>query len=284
MLPKPSSLTGIGLVQVLLASTFVVWLAFFPSRGVDFAWPVTPELSAVFIGTAFVARAYLGFHLWREKYWWRLRWQVWGNLGFLTVVFLTTFWHVHEINWATNIIIAHVWVVAYAVEPLLLIVLEPRGEAASAPLPQDLREGPILPGLNRMLLVLYIFLTTLAGVFLLNPEFAATRWPWELTAFDARIMSAFFVLGALWALRVRYLDDWAEAKLAVRGLIILGLSLLIAYALTVSHYGPTNREVYGVIIAVSTLIALYYYWRQEQQKEEFRHETSSDAAPPGKIE
>jgi hypothetical protein len=267
MLAKPKSFNGIGLVQVLLASVFVIWLVFFPTRGADFAWPIAPALSAIFIGASFIARVYLGFHLWREKYWWRLRWQVWGNLGFLAVIFVTTLWHVDEMNWSTNIIMAHIWIIAYAAEPLLLIALEPRGIEAKEPLPPLLREGPILPGLKRVMMVLYIFLVTLAGIFFLNPAFASTRWPWKVTAFDARIMSAFMILAALWALRVTFLEDWAEAKLAVRGLVIYGVSLFVVWLVTVSQYGPTNREAVGILVGVFTVFGIYYYWRQEKARD-----------------
>ena len=284
MLAKPKSFDGIGLVQVLLASVFVIWLLFFPQRGVNFAWPIAPPLSAMFIGTSFIARLYLGFHLWREKYWWRLRWQVWGNLGFLAVIFVTTFWHVNEINWSTNLIVAHVWVVAYAVEPLLLVALEPRGAPAAAPLLPALREGPLLPGLNRVMRVIYIFLFTIAGLFFLNPEFATTRWPWELTAFDARIMSAFMILAALWALRVTFFEDWAEAKLAVRGLIIYGAAIFVVWVATVSQYRATNREAYGILVGAATLLCIYYYWRQEKAIGRFLPPEEIDAdAPAGQL-
>ena len=72
MLAKPRALNGIGIIQLLLARAFVIWLVFFPEAGVNFAWPITPALSAIFIGTSFIARAYIGYHLWREKEWWRL--------------------------------------------------------------------------------------------------------------------------------------------------------------------------------------------------------------------
>ena len=277
MLAKPKSFNGIGLVQVLLASIFVIWLLFFPQRGVNFAWPIAPPLSAMFIGTSFIARLYLGFYLWREKYWWRLRWQVWGNLGFLTIIFVTTFWHANEVNWSTNIIMAHIWVVAYAVEPLLLVALEPRGPQATAPLSPALREGPILLGLNRVMRVVYIFLFTVAGLFFLNPAFATTRWPWELTAFDARIMSAFMILAALWALRVTFFEDWAEAKPAVGGLIIYGAAIFVVWLATLSQYRATNREAYGILVGAATLLGTYYYWRQEKAKDNFQPLEETDA-------
>lgn len=270
MLAKPKALDGIGIVQLLLAGAFVIWLVFFPAQGVNFAWPIMPALSAVFIGTSFIARAYLGFHLWRQKAWWRLRWQVWGNLGFLTIIFLATFWHIDEVNWTTNIIMAHIWVLAYAIEPLLLIMLEPRGPEAEAPLPLELQEGPILRGMRGTMGTLFIFAFIIWAVLFINPTFASTRWPWPLTEFDARIMSAFAMLAALWALQVYFFKDWALAKLAVVGLLIYGTALVVVYLFTVNQYGPTNREAYGIIIGLFTVVIAYFYWRQEQSKKDFQ--------------
>jgi hypothetical protein len=266
MLDKPKSLNGLGLVQVLLATSFVIWLLFFPQRGDDFAWPVVPELTAMFIGTAFIARAYLGFFLWREKKWYRLRWQVWGNLGFLAVIFVGTLWHVGEMNWSASIVMAHIWVLAYTVEPLILILIEPRGPEANEPLLAELRQGPIFLGLKRVMGVLWVTMMILGALLFINPEFMDTRWPWPLDPFDARIMAAFFVLAALWALRVYFLEDWAEAKPAILGLAIMGSSLFILWLVTVSRFREINRWTYGIVLGVFTLLAIYYYWRQERAK------------------
>jgi hypothetical protein len=46
-----------------------------PAAGV--AWPLTPEMTAMFIGAGFIVRTYIGYFLWREKYWYRVRWQMW---------------------------------------------------------------------------------------------------------------------------------------------------------------------------------------------------------------
>jgi hypothetical protein len=87
------------LVQIILAASFVVWLIFFPSSGDRFAWQVTPQMTAMFIGAGFIVRTYIGYFLFREHYWYRLRWQKWGNYGFLAFIFLATFWHMEEMNW-----------------------------------------------------------------------------------------------------------------------------------------------------------------------------------------
>ncbi len=77
---KPKAISTVGLVQVILTTSFVIWLLFFPSTGDNFAWPVVPRMTAMFIGASFIARAYLGYFLWRERHWYRLRWQVWVTM------------------------------------------------------------------------------------------------------------------------------------------------------------------------------------------------------------
>ena len=126
MLAKPRALTSIGLIQVFLAAAFVIWLVFFPSTGNRFAWPVVPSFTAMFIGIGFIDRILIGYWLWRESSWPRLRWQVAANYAFLIVIFIATYWHIDEMNWKSNIIVAHIWVIAYTVEPIMLFLLEPR--------------------------------------------------------------------------------------------------------------------------------------------------------------
>lgn len=268
MVLKPASITRVGIVQTFLASAFVVWLIFFPSTGPDFAWPIRPELSAMFIGTAFIIRAYLGYHLWRQKYWYMLRWQVWGNYGFLAIILLGTFWHVGEMNWFTNIWVAHIWIVAYIFEPLVLPLYEPRGEEARAPIPDHLKEGPILPGLKSALVVGYVVGIALGLLLFINPEFMNTRWPWALTPFDSRIMAAFPIMGGLWALYGYLAKDWAEIKLGVLGILILNAALFLVWLYNYPQYDFARENViqYGIITAVLALVFGYYYVKQERAK------------------
>ena len=80
----------------------------------------------MFIGVGFIDRILIGYWLWRESSWPRLRWQVAANYAFLIVIFMATYWHIDEMNWKSNIIVAHIWVIAYTVEPIMLFLLEPR--------------------------------------------------------------------------------------------------------------------------------------------------------------
>ncbi len=266
MLTKPKSISTIGLVQVLLAGSFVVWLLFFPSTAGNFAWPIVGRQTAMFIGAAFIARTYMGLHLWRQTHWYRLRWQMWGNYGFLAVIMLATFWHVEAMNWTSNILIAHIWVIAYILEPLMLFLIEPRGERASEPVPPELRQGPILMGLKWLCAAAFIVGIAIAGLLLINPAFMSTRWPWPLDAFDARIMAAFPTLGALWAAYVYFARDWIEAKAAVLGLVIIGTGEFVVWLVNLPTYDFSRPNVwsFGIVFGLFAVLLTFYYWRQER--------------------
>jgi hypothetical protein len=271
MLLKPRSITIVGVVQFFLALSFVIWLMFFPDTGGNFAWPVTPRLTALFIGGSFIFRLFLGYHLWREKYWYRLRWTVWGNAVFLGVIFVATFWHLAEMNWATNIIVAHLWLFAYILEPVLLPFAEPRGAEAEAPVPAEVSQGALLPLLKQSLFLVTLVGITIGALFFLSSEFLNDfrRWPWVLDEFNARIMAAWPAGMAFWAARMYFLKDWAEVKMGVQGIMVFLASQVLVWIISLPQYDPTrhNHWVVGILPGIMLLVLGYCYWRQEQARQ-----------------
>jgi hypothetical protein len=268
MLATPAAVTRIGIVQTILATSFVIWLLFFPGTAWNFAWPIVPEMSAMFIGAGFIMRAYLGYHLWRQRNWHNLRWQVWGNYAFLAVLLVATFWHVEDMNWFTNIWVAHIWVLAYIVEPLVLPLFEPRGPAAKAPFPDELKMGSIFPGLKRLLLVGFVVGVSLGLLLFINPAFMDTRWPWALDPFDARIMAAFPILAGLWALHGYLAADWAEIRPAIIAMLAFNVALFGVWLYNLPRFEPgrVNMVQFGVITAAFSLSLGYYFVRQERAR------------------
>lgn len=264
MYPKPHFLNGVGLVQFLLAASFVVWLLY-PGGGAAFAWPVTPAVTAWFLAVSFILRSALGFAIWREKYWYRLRLMVWGNYAFLTVIFAATFLHLGEMSWKTHGILAHVWVLAYIFEPLILILREPRDPESRAPVTPERRGGPLFSGLKHTLTGIYILGVTVAGILFINPAFADIRWPWALNPFDSQIMAAWPAACAVWAFSLCSAKDWAEAKLGVQLLLLYATSLFAFWVVTFPGYDPArvNRIPFGVVVGVLVISLAYYYFRQE---------------------
>ncbi len=267
MTSTPRSIRSLGIGQFLFAAGFVLWLLFLPNGGENFAWPVVPSLTTVFVGTSFILRTFLGFMIIRTQQWYRLRWVVWGNYMFLAIILISTFWHIAEMNWTSNIILAHVWVVIYVFEPLVLPFLGPFDEASKAPVPAELSEGEIPLGLRRVLIGTLMVTATMAGLLFISPEFMNTRWPWPLDPFNARIMAAWPAGIAVWAGTMALSKDWVEIKMGIQGFILYGGALFVAWLVTFPQYDLTRNNVwtYGIVTPVITALLAYYYWRKESE-------------------
>ncbi len=278
---KPKGFGRVGLIQCFLAAFFVIWLLFFPQYGNFFAWPVVPELTAMFMGAGFILRSYFGYHLWRDKHWYTLRWSMAGDFAFLGVLFVTTWWHVGEMNWNLagvteglhnfSLLIAHVWVLAYTFEPVTIFLLHPRDKDAHTPIPLDLSEGEIQPLMKYALGAIFFLGTAFWAVLFFSPEFANTRWPWELNPFDSRIMSAWFAGCAVWAVTMYFMKDWVEIKMGVRAITIFILGLLGGWVIASPRFELNHTEIasrqgiaYGLALGIMAAWLLLAYWNQER--------------------
>ena len=287
MYPKPKGFDGVGFIQCFLALFFVLWFFIFPQWGIYFAWPVRPELTAVFLGCGFLLRSFYGFHLWREKYWYKLRWIRQGDYAFLSVLFVTTWWHIYEMNWSLPgveryaplslfcLAMAHIWMFAYTYEPITVYLLDPRGadkEAADAPVPESLSEGPIQPFTKTTLLAIFYGGVLIFGLLFFDTTFANFRWPWDLNAFDSRIMSAFAAGVAVWAVSMYHLKDWAEVKIGFQGICLFLPALFIMSITTMIFHsewwvaGRNNALTFVLAAGAITAMLLYSLWKQESAR------------------
>jgi hypothetical protein len=280
---KPKGFGHVGLIQCFLAAFFVLWFLILPGKGIYFAWPVVPELTALFLGAGFILRSYFGYHLWRDKYWYSLRWSMAGDFAFLGVLLVTTWWHIREMNWELqgvsaglrifSLIVVHVWVLAYTFEPLTVFLLHPRNKEANDPVPAEHAQGELQKIMKYALLAVFYLGAALWALLFISPEFANTRWPWELNPFDARIMSAWFAGSSVWAITMYFMKDWAEVKMGVRALLFFILGLLGVWVLASSRYELNHTEIasrqgiiYGTGLAIIAAWLLIAYWVQERAR------------------
>jgi hypothetical protein len=281
MYPKPKGFNRVGIIQCFLAAIFVLWFLITPQYGKYFAWPVVPELTAMFLGAGFLLRSYFGYHLWRDKYWYTLRWSMNGDFVFLGVLFVSTWWHINEMNWHLEgvsdglrifaLVVVHVWILAYTFEPLTVFLLHPRDPEANASVPAELSEGEILPPMKNALGAIFFLGAAFWAVLFFSPDFANTRWPWELNPFDSRIMSAWFAGSSVWAVTMYFMKDWAEIKVGVRALLLFVLGLLGVWIFASARYELNSTSIahrqaitYVISLAIMAGWLLFAYWKQEQ--------------------
>jgi hypothetical protein len=212
-----------------------------------------------------------------------VRWCLFGDYAFLAVLFVTTWWHIEEMNWHLegvssglrifSLAIVHIWVLAYTFEPLTVFLLHPRDPEADAPVPVELSEGELLQPMKSVLLAMFYIGAALWAMLFIAPAFANSRWPWELNPFDARIISAWFAGASVWSITMYFMKDWAEVKIGVRAILLFLIGLLVVWVMGLFRYPLNNTSiavkqawVFGVALVVIVGWLSYAYLKQEQAR------------------
>ena len=260
-----------GLLGAAAAAWFAVWMFFFPSFVPEyFAWIVHPRYAMAFIGAGYIFRTAFFLNDATEGNWVRLRWIVWGNLVFTGTLLLATYWHVDEFNWNPfQTPLAHIWIILYIYEPVVMLYLIPRGTFA---LVAPATGGPLLPVLKGFLVFLTGLLLMLGLLLVINPEFAATRWAWELNPLDARIVAAWFLGWSVWCATMAFASDWDEIRRASQLLILNGVALIVTIVVFRDEFIPGRNLLFGfgggLFVLTLAMIGLYV-WQERKRPEPY---------------
>lgn len=246
-----------------IAAVFAVWLLFFPELAIsNFAWPVEPRLSQIFIGAGYVFRTGFFLSVALEPVWHRVRWVFWGNLVFTGTLLLATFWNLDRFNWF--FVTAHVWIILYIAEPVAMLYLVPHLPTMGAPVATP--RGPIHNAFKWFLVIETGLLFTFGLLLLLNPTFADLRWPWALNVLDSEIMAAWFLGWSAWAGTMAFARDWDEIRIPARLNILFGVTLIATIVGFFSQFdftrGTTTAYIAGIVTV--TVLMIIFYLLQER--------------------
>ena len=249
-LPERADQMAWGILGATAAGAFAIWMFFFPdSIAEKFAWDVHPRMSQLFIGAGYVFRTAFFLSIAFGRDWTKLRWMFWGNLAFTGTLLLATFWHAGEFFWdPAQTPLAHLWLILYIFEPVTMLYMVPRG-VWRLPAPTD--GGPIWRPFRWFLIATTGLLLSDGLLLVINPEFAATRWPWELNPLDARIMAAWFLGWAVWLGTMAFARDWVEIRLPAALFVLNGAMLTLVNFLfgdLLNGSGPAHAYRTGILL------------------------------------
>jgi hypothetical protein len=271
-MPWPSrEQVGWGLLGAIAAGAFSIWMFFFPDTIANyFAWDVTPRYAQAFIGAGYLFRTAFFLYAMREPDWLRLRWIVWGNLAFTGTLLLATYWHVEQFNWnPLQTPLAHIWIILYIFEPIVMLYLIPRGILRREAPPTG---GPLLRPFRRFLILVTGLLLLNGLLLVINPEFAATRWAWELNPLDARIVAAWFLGWSVWCGTMAFARDWDEIRAAAALFILNGLALGATVVIFRDQFlsGRGTPTGYALAIGLMTGLMIVFYLLQDRRRPSHR--------------
>jgi hypothetical protein len=149
-----------------------------------------------------------------------------------------------------------------------MLYLVPRGDAARVPAPSS--GGPLLIWFRRFLVAEAGILLMMGLLLVINPEFAANRWPWELNPLDARMVAAWFLGWSAWTGTMAFAQDWDEIRLAARLNILNGIALMATIAVLYPSFdfrpGRAHPYFYIVGVIVLTLGMIVFHVLQERRR------------------
>ena len=223
------------------------------------AWPITPDLTALAVGGG-----YLGGALFFARASLSRRWSP-LDVSFLAATALTApllvatllhwqnFSHGHLSFWA--------WLLLYVVTPWLLPLLWARNRRVRPPVPPPGRagqEGPEVPaGLRAAVAAGGAAHLVIATAMFVRPALAIGRWPWELTPLTARTLASFIAFVGVVYLSFLWERRWPALRLHVEsvtvGILLVGLGALRARGDLV---GPVWSVTLFTVLVVATLAGL----------------------------
>jgi hypothetical protein len=256
-----------GVIGASAAAWFAVWMLFFPQYVPDyFAWDAQPRYAQAFIGAGYIFRTAFFLNVAREGNWLRLRWIVWGNLAFTGTLLVATYWHLAEFHWPPfQTPLAHIWIVLYVFEPVVMLYLIPRGILRAAAPPTG---GPLLPAFKGFLVFVTGMLLINGLLIVANPDFAAHRWAWELNPLDSRIVGAWLLGWAVWCGTMAFALDWDEIRRAAQLFILNGLALLATAVVFRDEFLPGRGTPWGYVggLLFMTILMIAFYLLQERRR------------------
>jgi hypothetical protein len=191
---------------------------------------VKPDLSATFLGGAYLSAAVMEFGAARERIWANARVAVPAVLIFTLLTLFVTLGNVDQYHFKASGLVQSVgtwaWLVVYVVVPPLLMVV----------LFAQLRRGgsdpgrlqPIHGALRVVLVVGGVGLTVGGVILLIDPGNATWMWPWGSSSLTGRAFGAWMVGFGVAMAHIAWEADWRRVRPATAGAGVLGVLQIIA--------------------------------------------------------
>jgi hypothetical protein len=216
-----------------------------------FAWTITPDLSAAFIGAGFWGTTVAAFLASREPYWDRT-WIVLPPVMVLMLLSLAaTFLHADKFDFES--FFGWAWLAAYVAFPTVVLVMVSRQrQVTGGPSPRQ----PFPVWITAVLAMLATVITAVAVALFLQPEELADIWPWALTPLTGRIIGSWLMGIGLAAALAAWEGCWRRFYPVAAWFAAIGVLELLALALHGGDvdWGDPSGWIYLAVVVVVTLV------------------------------
>jgi hypothetical protein len=217
-----------------------------------FAWPVKPEMTAMFMGSCYGAGAYFFYRVSFGRSWHAVAAYFPGIAVFAWLMGTSTFLHWDAFNHGHIAFFA--WLSLYVTTPLLVPLLYLRNRSADPGTP-DHADAVMPRALRALVGIGGATLLAAAFVMYVAPSLAIDVAPWKLTPLTSRVIAAFLSASGTAAVILSRDRRWSAWKVFVRSAILASALLLVAAIRAWEEFDSSNALSYGFLAATGALIA-----------------------------
>jgi len=264
ILPETRLLAAI-IVPFLLVAWGVLYL--FPTQTKElFAWTISPTMTPLMLGAAYVGGAYFFTRVATAP-----RWH-WITLGFLPVASfaslmgLATALHWDRFNHASFAF--WTWVVLYFTTPFLVPAAWWRNRKTDPGTPEA--GDALVPAWVRSIIGAMGVVTVFIGLlFFLLPDFMIGAWPWKLTLLTARVMGTMFALAGVGAICIALDARWSAVRIAFQSQMIALVLVVLAIVFSWGDFRQANPLTWVFVAGMLFLLVaspLFYLWMETHRQ------------------
>jgi len=275
----PYRQTSTAMRWMLVVASLLVFLAGAPLLLVGdqtakyFAWTISPQITAAFLGGSYWASGIFELLSSRERIWGRARLAVPAVLVFTILTLIVTLVHINRFHFdfpftdadarttdPLTLFGTWMWLAIYAGVPLAMGIILIR----QARMPGD--DPPVVAPLGwwvRAIIITQASLLIVVGLgLLLAPTAVAPQWPWKLTALTARAVGAWLIGLSLTGVQALYEND--RTRLGPAGVVaftwgIAQLAIVALFANSIDWTRPSTGPYVAFLVSVLLIGAAAIY-------------------------
>jgi len=255
----------IVVVPFLLLAFLILYI--FPDlSGERFAWAIKPHMTALFIGSGYLAGAYMFAFAIFGKRWHRVKAAFPPVTTFTVAMMLATIIHWDRFD------ITHfpfqLWLILYVITPFLVpyLWIKNRVTDPGTPEPDDLA----VPALAKLAFTGFGVIGIGMALFMfISPQSMIPVWPWALSPLTARIMGGWFGLLGVGGFYAGQDNRWSAWRVPLQSITFWGILILIGAFMNPQDFtnGVWNPFTIGTATVILLLTAFHIgmEFRRKQQ-------------------
>jgi len=248
--------TRLALIVVVpfLLLAFLILYIFPDQSGERFAWTIKPHMTALFIGSGYLAGAYMFVYTIFGRRWHRIKTAFPAVTTFTVAMLLATVLHWDRFD------LKHfpfqLWLILYVITPVLVPYLWVKNRVTDSGVPEP-NDIPV-PVLVRWAFTLAGGIGIALALFMfINPQAIIPLWPWTLTPLTARVLGGWFGLLGVGGLYASQDPRWSAWRVPLQSITVWGILILIGVWMNPQDFSGVlwNPFTIGTTFVIASLIA-----------------------------